>query len=281
MMKTKSALLKKIAIALCAFLLISAGGYFYWQHQEGVRIAEATAQAAAEAAAVAAAAEAAEAARLAAERLMAVTVKARKPIVEYERPAPLPPEPRQSILDWIALNPDTIGHLQIEDTKVDYPVVQGTDNDYYLNHTFDYIKAIRGSIFLDCNVDFDPLDLPRHLLFHGHHMRDGTMFQNVALYKGEKFFYDNPIIRFETLFQDTYWQVFSVYVCDSNEYVPMSFRSPEAYEAYLEKTAARSMFPVDLSLTVEDRIMTLNTCSYEFSGAHTLVVAKLVEVLED
>ena len=277
-MKNRFSSVKNIVIVVCALLVILAGGYFYWQYQEGVLAAQAAAIAEANAVA---AAEAAEAARLAAERLKAVTVKARKPFVEYERPAPLPPEPRQSILDWISLNPDTIGYLQIEGTKVDYPVVQGTDNIYYLDHTFDYIKATRGSIFLDSSVAFDPLDLPPHLLFHGHHMRDGTMFQNVALYKGERFFYDNPIIRFETLYQDTFWQVFSVYVCDSNEYVPMSFRSPEAYAAYLEKTAGRSMFPVDVTLTKEDRIMTLNTCSYEFSGAHTLVVAKLIEVYED
>jgi len=269
---------KKILAVFCIFLVIAAGAFFYGQYQERVR-AEQAAAAAAEAAAKAA--EAAETARLAAERLRAVSIKARKPVLEFERPAPLPPEPRKNILDWQELNPDTIGYLKIEGTKVDYPVVQGTDNEYYLNYTFDHIKATKGAIFLDCSVEFDPLNLPRHLLFHGHHMRDGSMFQNVALYKGEKFFYDHPYISFETLYQETVWQVFSVYVCDSNEYVPMAFRSDETYMAYLDKTAKRTLFPADVALTAEDRIMTLNTCSYEFNGAHTLVVAKLVAVYED
>ena len=262
--------IKKTIITVIVVLLIGASVFGYWRYQENIK-AEAAAQAA----------EAAETARLAAERLKALIVKAHKPTTTYERPAPPPPEPRQNILDYMELNPDTIGYLKIEGTRVDYPVVQGTDNDYYLNYTFDHIKATRASIFLDFNVKFDPLNLPRHMLIHGHHMKDGSMFNNIALYKGEKFFNEHPYINFETLYQDTVWQVFSVYVVDSNEYVPMGFRSDEAYVEYMQKIAARSIFPVDIELGPDDLMMTLNTCSYEFGGAHTLLAAKLVEVYED
>lgn len=263
--------MKKIVLSIVAVALISSGCLFYGQLEIGRKAAEA-----------ASAAEVAdETARLAAERLKAVTVKALKPIREFQRPAPLPLEPRQNILNWMELNPDTIGYLKIEGTKIDYPVVQGADNDYYLNYTFDHIKATRGSIFLDANVVYDPSDLPRHMLIHGHHMRNGTMFQNIAKFKEEKFFYDHPFVLFETLYQDTVWQVFSVYVCNATEYVPMAFKDDEAYVAYLQKTADRSMYPVDVSLAAGDIIMTLNTCSYEFKGAHTLVAAKLAWAYND
>ena len=258
-------------MVILVLAVIAGGGLYYRQYQRNEEMARY--------AAIAEAAEAAEAARRLA--LRAVTVKARKPVLEFQRPAPVPPDPRAAIMDLISENPDTIGYIKIEDTKVDYPVVQGTDNEYYLNYTFDHIRATRGTVFLDCNVVYDPLNLPPHLLLHGHHMRDGSMFQNVSLYKGEKYFYEHPLVDFETLYQETIWQVFSVYICDSNEYVPMSFRDGEAYVAYLKKTAERSMYPVEMEFSAEDRIMTLNTCSYEFSGAHTLVVAKLVEVHED
>ena len=260
-------------ILLTAFVVIAAvGGWFgYRQYIYNEELARVTA-----------AAMAVEEARLAAaERLHAVTVKGRRPAEAYERPAPVPPDPRPTIVGYQDENPDTIGYIKIDGTKVDYPVVQGTDNEYYLNYTFDHIRATRGTIFLDYNVDYDPLDLPPHMLFHGHHMRDGSMFQNVSLYKGKAYFDEHPYIKFETLYQDTVWQVFSVYICDANEYVPMSFKTEEQYLTYLAKTAERSMFPVEMEFTAEDRIMTLNTCSYEFSGAHTLVVAKLVEVYED
>jgi sortase B len=261
---------KAIIILACCLLLIAAGAFGYWQYQEHVR-----AVAAAEAAEAVRVAE--EAAAIAAQRLRDVTVKAKQPMHAFARPAPPPLVPRAAMLDLIAFNPDTVGYILIGGTQVDYPVMQGTDNEYYLNHTPEHRNETRGSIFMDFNVAFDPETLPRHLLLHGHHMRDGSMFQNVVNYKTKQFFDEHPYIRFETLYLDTAWQVFSVYVCDSNEYVPMAFKDDEKYLAYLEKTAARSIFPVEVEFTADDIIMTLNTCSYEFSGAHTLVCAKLVE----
>lgn len=267
---------KKLGIiiaCLCVAVFIASGAALYLRRQENIRAAEAAM--AAETARIAAR----EAAAQASARLKAVTVKGRQPAHEFTRPAPPPLVPRANILDLLELNPDTVGYLSIENSKIDYPVVQGTDNDYYLHHTFDYIYATRGSIFVDCNVELDPEILPPHILMHGHHMRDGSMFKDVANYKTKSFFEDHPLVRYETLYLDTVWQVFSVYVCDSNEYVPMSFKDDETFVEYAEKVAARSMYHVDMPpFTAEDRLLTLNTCSYEFGGAHTLVVAKLIRV---
>ena len=256
-------LIKKILIILCAALVLAAAGYFDKLYRERVLAEEA--------------AEAAMAANLAVERLSAVTVKGRQPLHEYQRPVPPALLPRKAVLEFQEQNPDTIGYLKVEGTRIDYPVVQGDDNDYYLNYTFDHVLATRGSIFLDYGVSFDPEELPRHMLIHGHHMRDGSMFQNVTLYKNKAYFEEHPYLYFETLYVETIWQVFSVYVCAANEYVPMAFRDDEAFIAYAQKTAERSMYPVEVSFTADDVIMTLNTCSYEFNGAHTLLVAKLVE----
>ena len=256
-----SAKMKKILTVVCVFIVIASGCLFYLQSQANLK--------------------AEEAAIIAAARLKEVTIKGRPPVYAFVRPTPPPPKPRDTILEWLELNPDTVGFISIEGTRVDYPVVQGTDNVYYLNYTFDHIRATRGSIFLDATVSFDPEHLARHLLIHGHHMRDGSMFQNISLYKGQKYFEEHPYVRLETLYADTIWQVFSVYVVGSNEYVPMTFRDDEAFIAYAEKTAERSIYPVDVTFTGDDKIMTLNTCSYEFNGAHTLIAAKLVEITID
>ncbi len=285
-MHKKPVNVKAIIISACvviAVAVISGLAYMNWYEAnleaQRIELAEREAQAAL-AAALAAELEA-EKARIAEETLKALTVKAKRPLMEVNIPAPPPPVPRQNILDWQARNPDTIGYITIENSKVNYPVVQGADNDYYLNYTFDHIKATRGSIFLDSTIDYDPYNLPKHFIIHGHHMKDGSMFHNVARYKDKKFFFDHPYIRLETLYYDTVWRVFSVYVCGSNEYVPPMFRTDDTFLAYARKTADRSLFSVDMEFAAEDRIMTLNTCSYEFNGAHTLVVAKLVEIIED
>jgi sortase B len=264
-MNTKT---KITLISVCCLLLIASCGFGYLRYQEYTAAQEA-----------ARAAE--EAASIAAQRLRDWTVKAKQPMHAFERPAPPPLVPRGNMLDLMALNPDTVGYIKIDGTQVDYPVMQGTDNEYYLNHTPEHINATRGSIFMDYNVVLDPEVLPRHLLMHGHHMRDGSMFQNVTYYKTKAYFDEHPYIHYETLYLDTLWQVFSIYICDSNEYVPMAFKNDEAFLAYAEKTAARSMYPVDVAFTADDVIMTLNTCSYEFSGAHTLLCAKLIKVSYD
>ena len=261
-------------ISICCILFLMAGALYYRNDQENVKDAEA-----AEAARIAEESEAAE--KEAAALLRLVTVKGRQPLHEFARPAPPPLVPRKTVLAYLEQNPDTVGYIRIDGTNIDYPVVQGTDNEYYLHHTFDHIRKTQGSIFVDCNVKLDPERMPRHTLIHGHHMRDRSMFHNVSLFKERTFFTEHPYIHYETLYLDTLWQIFSVYVVDSNEYVPMVFKDDGAYIAYLEKTASRSMFPVDVSLSADDIIMTLNTCSYEFGGAHTLLCAKLVEANYD
>ena len=266
-----SAKLNKIVSIICIVLLIAVGAVIYKQHNEFMRAEEDKS-----------AEEAADMAVQRAERLKELTVKARQPMHEFERPAPPSLVPREIILEFLEQNPDTVGHIKIENSRIDYPVVQGTDNDYYLHHTFDYIYATRGTIFVDCGVKLDPEELPPNLLMHGHHMRDGSMFKDVANFKTKSFFEKHPLIHYETLYLDTVWQVFSVFVCDANEYVPMVFKSDEAFIKYAEKTADRSMYKVEMPpFTAEDRLMTLNTCSYEFTGAHTLVVARLIEVNYD
>ena len=83
------------------------------------------------------------------------------------------------------INLDIIAWIRIPDTKIDYPVVQGTDNEFYLKHTFKKTEHVAGSIFLD--KDNSPDFSNRKSILYGHNMKDGSMFQGLHKYENEQY----------------------------------------------------------------------------------------------
>jgi len=176
----------------------------------------------------------------------------------------------------LEINPDVVGWISVPNTAIDYPVVQADDNDYYLNRDF-YGKPSRaGAIFMDYRSDARGRD--RHIILYGHHMRNGTMFKELEKYKSEDFFSQNNVIVFNTLFNEMKWEVFSVYVTETNfPYTQIYFASDEEYVSFLKKIRERSMYQKDIKLTQKDQILTLSTCTYEYDDARLVIHAKRVQ----
>ena len=104
--------------------------------------------------------------------------------VEEEETKPIPPQ-----VDWVnlkAINGDIIGWIQIEGTEISYPIVKGTDNSYYLKHTFEKNTNAAGAIFMDYTNSSDFQDC--NTLIYGHNMKNGTMFHDLVNYKEESYF---------------------------------------------------------------------------------------------
>ena len=193
--------------------------------------------------------------------------------VESDIPVRLPREEFESLLNR---NKDVIGRISIEGTKIDYPVLYDGAH-YYLNHDIDHNKVTAGSIYLDPSNNPERDDL--HYLIHGHNMKNGTMFKDIVKYKNESFFYKNRLIRFDTLYDDMVWEVFSVYVLDAaKETIFTDYMGSEAlYRLFLEKYAEKSMYAVEgIEFIADDRILTLSTCSYETPNSRTIVHARLI-----
>lgn len=185
-------------------------------------------------------------------------------------------EARLNILELREMNPDAVGWLNVDGTAIDYPVVQASNNSYYLLHAFTGEESRNGAIFLDAHLPNSILS--RHNIIHGHHTRDGSMFANLVLFKDEDFFRQNKIITYENLYYATEWEIFSVYLMADDEEIPVSFASDDDFIEYANQVAKRSLFPVAIDFTANDILLTLNTCSYEFEGAHTMISARLIGV---
>ncbi|WLF68874.1 class B sortase [Clostridium septicum] len=164
--------------------------------------------------------------------------------------------------------------IKVENTNIDYPVAQGKDNDYYINHDFNKNENISGAIFLDYRNNFIN-DL--NTIVYGHHMRNETMFNNLVKFKDSNFFNENNNIKIIYDGKEIEYKVFSVYVIDDkNNYLITNFNNNNEYNNYIKEIRDRSLYKNDVEVTDKDKIITLSTCSFEFEGARTVVHGKLI-----
>ncbi|MCR1898234.1 class B sortase [Irregularibacter muris] len=169
-------------------------------------------------------------------------------------------------------NQNIIGWIEIEGTKIDYPIVQGEDNDFYLTHDVEGKKSIHGSIFMDYRNDFSK---DQNLIVYGHHMKDGTMFENLVQYKNKDFFDENREFDINLLGEKSTYEIFAISVLSGNEdYLKTSFSSKEEFLAHIQKLKDNAKFYRDIAFAGEEEIITLSTCSYEFKEARTVVHAR-------
>jgi len=200
----------------------------------------------------------------------------------YTDTASPPPSSSQSVpeentspwpqVDFAALrqiNPDIVGWLYIEGTQINYPVVQGENNDYYLNHQFDRSYNSAGCLFLDAANS--PLLSDRNSIIYGHHMKNKSMFHSLTKYKQQAFFDAHPTAWLVTPAQSYQIQFFSGYVSDTAG-AAWNIDSSEAdYEAWLSAAKEKSCFVSPILPTAQNRVVTLSTCSYEFQNARFVV----------
>ena len=159
------------------------------------------------------------------------------------------------------VNGDIVGWLYIPGTVINYPVVQGDDNEYYLKHLFDGKTNSSGCIYLDCGAEGNFTSM--NSVLHGHHMKNGSMFAGICKYKDQSYFDEHPTAMLLT--PDGRYEVkfFSGYVCETTS----DAWDYDFDEAWIDKRIRSSYFDADVIPATEDKILTLSTCSYEFTDA--------------
>jgi len=174
-------------------------------------------------------------------------------------------------------NNDTVGWIKIDGTKVNYPVVQSEDNDFYLSHDFRKNNNIGGWIFADYRVNFETFG--KNTIIYGHNMNNKTMFGSVPsmLYNGYLNNSSNNYIRISTPTCNTIWKVFSIYTIEPEVYyLKTNFRT-EPFDKFLTTIKNRSIYNFGIDVTDNDKILTLSTC--DNSGTKRVVVhAKMINI---
>lgn len=176
----------------------------------------------------------------------------------------------------LAINSEVVGWIKIEDTNIDYPVVKGEDNDYYLNHNIKKEASSSGAIFMDYRNEGTEEDL--NTIIYGHNMKDGSMFKALTSYKEKDFLITHPIIELTTFNKSTKWEIFSVYITDTDfNYIKTNFNDKEEYGSFLKELKNKSLYDTGVKVSSEDSILTLSTCTYEFYDARFAIHSKLIK----
>lgn len=158
-------------------------------------------------------------------------------------------------------NKDTIGWLKVNGTNINYPVVQTTDNDYYLTHSFDKLENDAGWIFLDYRNNFKSLD--QNTIIYGHSRKNKTMFGSLKNILSNEWYQNenNYIIWTSSESENILWQVFSIYqIHTTTDYLKINFNSDNEYSEFLNMLISRSHYDFKTSVNNKDHILTLSTC---------------------
>ena len=178
-------------------------------------------------------------------------------------------------------NEDIVGWIEIEDTNISYPVLQGKDNEYYLNHNYKKEKSQKGSIFLDADYDWS---IPsNNLIIYGHNIVNDLMFKDLLKYANEEFYKEHPVIRFTTKENDGEYEIISAFKSkvfnksDTNVFRYYNFinaETEEEYNEFVENAKKVSLYDIEETTEYGDELMTLITCSYHTTDGRFVVIGR-------
>lgn len=163
------------------------------------------------------------------------------------------------------INPEVVGWLYCPNTVISYPVPQGENNSYYLNHLFDGTRNSAGSLFLDSRCQGLT---GQNSVIYGHYMKNGTLFASLSKYQEQAYYEAHPELFLITPENTLTIRLFSAYIAGENDDAwQLTFSSQEEYGAWLERILERSCFTSEVIPQSTDRVITLSTCNYMFPGA--------------
>ncbi|MCM1497810.1 MAG: class B sortase [Clostridium sp.] len=176
-------------------------------------------------------------------------------------------------------NHDLAGWLSIEGMKIDYPVMQCEDDEYYLYHDFYKKDNIYGSLYVRERAD---LGAGTNFIIYGHNMRDGSMFGDLDMYLEESFYLEHPLISFDTLYEERMYEIIAVFRSQVYNVEDDVFKYYQFYEAeteeefndFYENIKMLSLYDTGVEAEFGDTFLTLSTCAYHVEDGRLVVVAR-------
>ena len=173
------------------------------------------------------------------------------------------------------INSDTVGFLSVLGTKINYPVTQSKDNDYYLTHSFKKSDSSAGWVFMDYRNDSQ--NFGRNTIIYAHSNLDKTMFGSLSnvLHADWVNNNENGTVKFANSKGISKWKIFSVYTIPAEfEYIRTKFKSSEDYRTWAEKMSQRSKYNFGYKFDKDEKVMTFSTCYDNARDLRLVVHAK-------
>lgn len=196
------------------------------------------------------------------------------------------PQNVQKVINLKQENQDVVGWIQIDNTIINYPLLQSTDKekDYYLTHNYKHEKTKYGSIYLykDSNIT----DINSNVIIYGHNMKDEQMFNTLLKYETKDFYNEHKTIKIATEQAESEYEIVSVfksrvfYQDEENVfryYNYNNFESPETYNTYINNCKKIHLYDTGVTATYGEQLITLITCEYSEENGRMVVVAKKID----
>ena len=181
-------------------------------------------------------------------------------------------------------NNDMVGWIKVEDTNINYPVMQSIDEpNFYLKHKFDKTYSAYGCPYVQENCDVQkPSD---NIIIYGHHMNDGSMFTGLMKFTDKSFWENHKTIEFDTLTDQNQYEVIAVFKTvvytdseDSFKYYEFTdAENVEEFDEYVAKCKELSLYDTGVTAEYGDKLISLSTCEYSHNNGRLVVVAKRVD----
>lgn len=186
------------------------------------------------------------------------------------------------LADLYEQNKDLVGWISIEDTNINYPVVQSVDRqDFYLKHAFDGSYSDYGCPYVqeDCDIYYSD-----NLVIYGHHMGNGSMFNNLEKFKSKDFWQEHKTVSFNTLMEKADYEIVAVFKTVAYTDSPDAFKyyrfvnaeNADDFNTYIDRCKELSMYDTGVSAEYGDKLITLSTCEYSQANSRLVVVAKKI-----
>lgn len=194
-----------------------------------------------------------------------------------------PPEVLAEYSSLYAQYPDLVGWIHIDDTQIDLPVVQTSDNAYYLHNNIDGAEDVNGTLFLDCRADF--MKPSTNLIIYGHNMKSGAMFGGLKQYLEEDYISSHDMIQFDTIYEKQTYQIIAVCLSqvgyqDEEAYRYYNFieaATDEEFDNFFNNIRKCAVYDKTQDVTRSDHLLTLSTCNSYVEDGRLFVVARKLQ----
>ena len=200
-------------------------------------------------------------------------IPAQESSVSDTLPAEILQQIENAVQTLTAAYPDAIGWLYVPDTNINYPLMQGGDNEFYLHHAYDGSYLSAGSVFLDCRCEpkfMNPINV-----VYAHNMKNGSMFAGVINFKNAEYFNNHRYGWLATADKVYRIDFFSVAVADWHDSI---YDGSQPISEWIPRIESLSAVCSSISYDESDRFISLSTCSSEFQNARTVLTGRLVEM---
>lgn len=173
-------------------------------------------------------------------------------------------------------NKDYVGWLKLEDSVIDYPIVQGSDNEYYLEHLFDGKENHMGCIFMDYENNREFND--KNTFLYGHHTNTGTMFYSLERYKDQNYYNSHKEFTLETKDKNYLIKPFAgLLLKGTDSFIQLSFDDNEEFMNYVRSIRTDSIFESPVTVKPSDKLLTMVTCTDDFYDARLAIFCVIEE----